>query len=287
MLGKLFQGVAWLAARMSPGRAYALSRRLARLLKRSDAAEVVRINLRTCFPELSADEVERLTEQRLHNMAYLFFEMAQLRFWSVDDLLRGVEIEGEACIDASFNSATGTLLLVPHLGNWELLCAYLGENYSVAALYDPPKQAGLEAQIKAARERFRGRMFPIGVAGMRSVLKELKAGGLVALLPDQVPDRDAGEHASFFGHPALTMTLPQELHKRTGCNVIYATARRQVKNRAPGYVISFSTLAGAAPREINQAIEASARAWPEQYQWEYKRFKRPPEAGKTNIYRQG
>ena len=36
---------------------------------------------------------------------------------------------------------------------------------------------------------------------------------------------------------------------------------------------------------MNRGIERVIERAPEHYQWEYKRFKRPPKRGKNNIYR--
>ena len=42
--------------------------------------------------------------------------------------------------------------------------------------------------------------------------------------------------------------------------------------------------AEACTTAINAAIEAAVRVSPSQYQWEYKRFKRPPGGGKHPAY---
>ena len=284
-MGLLFKLAAWIASLLTARQAYALSGWISRRLKQSKTAEVIDINLRTCMPQLLEHRRERLVVERLHHMVYLFFEFAQLRFWSLDRLLAHVEVEGEDVLRESFDAERGILLLVPHFGNWELLSVYLGHHFTVSALYDPPKQGGLEAQIVQARERFAGRMFPIGVAGMRSVFKELRGGGLVAVLPDQVPTFEGGEYVPFFGRPALTMTLPRTLQERTACDVIFAAARRSVDSKQPRYCLSFTRLDDADLEIMNTHIQQLAETFPEQYQWEYKRFRRPPEGGKQNIYR--
>ena len=183
----------------------------------------------------------------------------------------------------------GVMLIVPHVGNWELLSAYLGQNYPLAALYDPPKGRGLESIVVDMRERFGGQMFPLDVGGLRSVLKHFKSGGLVALLPDQVPARNAGVYVKFFGQVALTMNLAHDLITRARPELLTGVVFR---HPGGGYKIEIEklTIAEDSTREetaqcINDAIERIVRKAPEQYQWEYKRFKRPPTLGKTSIYR--
>lgn len=273
--------------------AYHLAGWAAGLLSKSESAKTTATNLRVCFPYFDEAQRNALTRQSLQHMVLLFFELAQLRFWSREALLADVRIEGQQVLEAALARGKGVLLLVPHLGNWELMCVYLGHYYSVSALYDPPKQDGLEQEIKQARERFSGQMFAIGVGGMRSVLKELKRGGLIAILPDQVPERDGGVYADFFGQPALTMTLPHQLKAKTDAALVLGSVRREVEaDGSYGYTLKFTEPVVAVDstpeqtaRTINQAIEEEVRLAPAQYQWEYKRFKRPPEGGGSNIYR--
>lgn len=287
----IFRVLLYLASLPGRDSAFRLTRGIAWLLSSSEAAAVTKVNLQACFPEWEEQAHDNVRRQSLRHMAMLFFEMAQLRFWSTDRLLEHIEVVDQHVLDTARAESQGLILLVPHLGNWEIMSTYLGHHYSVAALYDPPKVSGLEIEIKAARERFAGKMFAIGVGGMRNILKELKGGGLVAILPDQVPDRDAGVYAPFFDRPALTMTLPLQLQQRTGAAMVLACVTRKLdtEGRLLGYVLNFRKVADTQTpetfaKEVNVLIEREVRRAPAQYQWDYKRFKRPP-GRERNIYR--
>ena len=273
-----------------------LSRFIAWLLDAcgADAAKTTRINLQACFPQLDEAQLQRLSRKSLQHMALLFFELAQLAYWPSTKLLKQIStVEGKALLDEAAASGEGVILLVPHFGNWEIFCAFLGTHYGFAALYDPPKIAALEPIILGARERFNGELFAIDTAGMRNLLRVLRQGKLVAILPDQVPSRNAGTHADFFGQPALTMTLVHRLVAKHPRRVIMGSVERVFNNRGYGYKITLEEVtklqqpvsAQSSAEVINQAIEKVVQRSPEQYQWEYKRFKRPPKKGKDNIYR--
>ena len=127
---------------------------------------------------------------------------------------------------------------------------------------------------------------------MRGMLKEMKQGRLVLVLPDQVPARNAGEYADFFGQPALTMTLAHRLMQRTEPHVIMGSVQRTTIHPEIKYKLTFTPLPDIdrpAPQpcaqDINAAIEQVVLEAPEQYQWEYKRFRRPQGARKNDIYR--
>ena len=108
------------------------------------------------------------------------------------------------------------------------------------------------------------------------------------MLPDQVPPAAAGCYADFFSRPALTMNFAARVIEAEQTMVIVGIALR---NAAGGFDIELTDvtqrLGGldeqASCAEMNLIIEELVRRAPEQYQWSYKRFKRPP-VGLEGIY---
>lgn len=190
---------------------------------------------------------------------------------------------------AEVGPGPGVLLLSPHLGNWELLNMYLGAEFGLTVLYDPPKIAALDPLIRAARERTASTVLPIGPQGLRGMLQRLQRGGVVGLLPDQVPAVDAGVYVDFFGKQALTINLVHRLASKHAPRVFLVCALR---NAAGTFDINFQELTQGivgqtrsdAATCMNAAIEMQVAKAPEQYQWTYKRFKRPAGGG-ASIYK--
>jgi KDO2-lipid IV(A) lauroyltransferase len=145
----------------------------------------------------------------------------------------------------------------------------------------------------------RGRVTQVRADGsaVRQLLKLLKAGGVVGILPDQQPKAGDGEFAPFFGVPALTMTLLPRLAARTDAVVLFAWCERigaDSESGAPVFALHIEAAPDAlsAPdpatgvHALNAAVEAIARRDPAQYQWTYKRYTlRPPGSGERNPYR--
>jgi Kdo2-lipid IVA lauroyltransferase/acyltransferase len=295
-MNRLMQFMLWLAHLPHQKITLMLASCIATIIDKldTDAAQTTRINLQTCFPDLSAAQIAKLRRESLTQMTLLFFEFAQLAHYSKERLLGQISsVEGQSLLDEAAASGEGVLLLVPHFGNWEIFCAFLGHFYGFAALYDPPKIASLEPMILKARERFNGELFAIDTAGMRNLLRVLKQGKLVAILPDQVPERNAGVYADFFGQPALTMNLIHRLVHKHPRKVLMASVERVFNDAGYSYKICIEPAVGDMSGEdvavsakiLNQSIEQVVKRAPAQYQWAYKRFKRPPQKGVGNIYR--
>ena len=253
----------------------------------ADAARVTRINLVRCFPGLTDAEREILGRASLRHSWRLLLETGPLSHWPAERLHVLLAKEtGRELIKERPAGKRGLMLLIPHFGNWEYLCYLLGE-FGMVALYDPPRIRGLEAHLLRSRQRFGMRLAPTTQRGLRLAYDALRRGGVIGVLPDQVPQPEAGVFAPFFGQPALTMTLVQRLAQRTGAEVLLGSARRV----PGGFAALYEPLgADAVARDsqafanaLNRGIEKLVRRDPAQYQWEYKRFKRQP-LGQANPY---
>jgi KDO2-lipid IV(A) lauroyltransferase len=115
------------------------------------------------------------------------------------------------------------------------------------------------------------------LGGVRQLIKTLKHGGIIGVLPDQVPGNGEGEWVPFFGRPAYTMTLIGKLIKSSGAAVVMCSSERLPHGE--GYALHFTPLtidsAISVPLQINAALETTIRTCPEQYLWSYNRYKVP------------
>ena len=86
----------------------------------------------------------------------------------------------------------------------------------LTVLYRPSRKEGLGQVMEATRARPGLDTAPTTLAGVRQMIKALRAGRAVGLLPDQVPPEGMGQWTPFFGKPAYTMTLAARLALQTG-----------------------------------------------------------------------
>ena len=123
---------------------------------------------------------------------------------------------------------------------------------------------------------------PTTLSGVKQLIKALKSGESVGLLPDQVPPQGMGVMAPFFGRDAYTMTLSARLVQQTGASVLVAWGERLSWGR--GYRIHVRPLDRPLPVMledavilVNQAMQALVLQCPGQYLWGYARYKQPRE----------
>ncbi len=212
------------------------------------------------------------------------------RLW----LGRAVEVswDGAGHIEAALEQRQGVLFLTPHLGCFEVAAqAYaqrFGDRQPTTVLFRPARKAWLREIMAGARERPGLFTAPTTMAGVKQLIKALKAGQAVGLLPDQVPPAGQGVWAPFFGREAYTMTLSARLAHAAGAQVLIAWCERLGWGR--GYLVHVRPFesAGVGPlsedateaaAQINRAMETLVRECPQQYLWSYDRYKQPAATG--------
>lgn len=191
---------------------------------------------------------------------------------------RVVKVTGWELVEEARAAGRGILFLTPHLGCFEITAQYCAAQHPLTVMYRRPKQDWLAPLI----ERGRGakvNLAPADLSGVRRLLKALKRGEAVGMLPDQVPGQGEGAWVPFFGRPAYTMTLAARLAE-TGATVLMAYGERL--HYGAGY--HFKVFPLSAPLEgdliqraaqLNRELEILIRQCPGQYLWGYNRYKVP------------
>ncbi|MEJ2454406.1 MAG: lysophospholipid acyltransferase family protein [Candidatus Thiodiazotropha sp.] len=242
-----------------------------------------RINLALCFPELGESEREALCRRTLQEMGCSLMELSAIWFQPVEKVSGLVrQVSGEAHLQRP--PGQGLILLLPHLGCWEIIGVVLPASERVTSLYRPPRKPQLDTLIKQARERSGSTLVPTDTQGVKRIYQALQQGGTTCILPDQQPKSSrAAVFAPFFGQPALTMLLINRLAKKTGAKIVIGYAQRLPAG--DGYHIHYQAAPAGlddsdpqrAAEALNRGLESVIRECPEQYQWSYKRFRTQPD----------
>ena len=237
-------------------------------------------NLELVAPQMS--DKQGTARQILQGTVLQMFET--LRFWTTKperNLQRIRRVIGAEPFQQAIADGKGVIIAAPHYGNWELLNQWLAAQTPLAVLYAPPDQKVAEEFLNLVRDAGDEitQVRADGAAGVRTLLKLLKQGGVVGILPDQQPKVGDGEFAPFFGYPALTMTLLSKLAAKTGAPVIMAYCERIDEKRLefeihlePADPQIHDADVARSVAALNRSVEKVARRDFLQYQWTYKRF---------------
>jgi KDO2-lipid IV(A) lauroyltransferase len=245
-------------------------------------------NLELALGNRSSPQLRRTIGRSAYiNLATNLVDLSRIRRNSVDDLDNLVTDGHESMqhIDRAVRAQQGIILLTPHLGNWELLTAYLASRGApVHFVGREPYDERLDHIYEAIRGSHGARWIRRGGAfeQLRALLGE---GELAILLMDQDTRRVQGTFVEFFGAPAWTPTGPVALARLTGAALIPgALIRREdhtyqlvleppirtVKTTDDAYNDWENT------RRATLALESLIERYPAQWVWFHRRWRTKP-----------
>ena len=246
---------------------------------RGQLQTTIRENIARVYPNLSLPEQQKLSQRSFRHT--LSFALESGSVW-LKPLEYGCEhitkIHGLSLLEEAQHSEQGIILILPHLGNWEMANQFIAPRADVVALYKPQPNQQLENHILNARSRAGLKMVPTQKRGVLQILKHLKQGGVTIILPDQVPETNGGIIAPFFGQDTQTATLVPKLAKSSQAHLIGLICARDEQGRFEVHLSKAPTAIAdpdikVAALTMNAYIESLVNQFPAQYQWSYKRFK--------------
>ncbi|MFX3622396.1 MAG: lysophospholipid acyltransferase family protein [Limnobacter sp.] len=193
---------------------------------------------------------------------------------------RCTDISGWDVVQKAQSKGKGVIFLTPHMGSFESTAQIFSTRAPITVLYRPNRKAELQNIIEDSRARDNVALAPTTIGGVKILLKALRRGEAVGMLPDQVPAQGEGIWAPMFGQPAYTMTLPGRLHQSTGAVIVLAIGYR--KPGGKGFCLelypgpeSLSPDPVEAATQVNAEMEKLILMHPDQYYWGYERYKPP------------
>jgi len=242
----------------------------------SHSKKVVSKNIKTCFAHLDKSRQQELIKKSLVEMGKGLSESGFIWLRSFKDnakyIAKTIGIE-------HLKSEQPIILLVPHFGCWEITGRVLSIDTPVTFLYKPLRKAEQEAFLIKNRQKHGLSMATADKKGVIKLQRAIKKQELIGILPDQDPGEEGGVLAPFFGTNARSMTLLAKLARKNQAKVLLTWALRLPKGRGyelylkPVDILSEQGLIEQDVTLMNKVIEDLVITQPEQYLWNYKRFK--------------
>lgn len=214
----------FLSRNLSPRWGDRIARATASLVCRLKPAvhRIVQVNLRQA---LGAD----VNEAALHDITRQVFKTSVRSYYDLyraiqlppEEMVASVEIpeESMAVARSMWDREGGTVMVVPHLGNFDLgapaLVPHAPELHAVS-LADPPPGFQLANEM---RRSVGFAVTPMGPTALRQAIRVLKRGGVVGIGGDR-PVSDLDEPIPFFGRPARVPSGHVRLALKTGAAIV-------------------------------------------------------------------
>ncbi len=243
--------------------------------------ELARRNVEIAFgAEKAAAEKRRIVRRHFQQLGANLLSGMKLNAMPLEKVAALVATEGADHVHRELRAGRPVVLVLSHLGNWELFAQILPHHFAYKRLSTVYQKLGnryLDRFVRQQRARFGVELFDRS-EGFQEAIRLLRGGGMIGILSDQ----HAGDHGlwtPFFGRMASTSPLPALLCKRTGAALIVAS----LYTAGPGkWRMTFSPSFGAPNDSVpelsaqtNLAIAEQIRRAPEDWFWVHNRWKTP------------
>lgn len=264
----------WICARLSPGAASGLGRRLLRLIgpRLRKSAYMMR-NLALAFPDLSDSEQRNLLREVWGNTGAVLGEYPHLGRLVQRDFEDHFEVASQVDLNDYCVGGKQAIFVAAHFGNWELTAgaaAHMG--IPLTAVYAPMKNVFIDHMLRRRREGLGCRLLSRD-GSLPHLIKALGDGQSLGLIVDHRDD--SGMPLPFFGIDKMTTVIPARLALRQGCDLIPVRVERlaDVRFRLSVFrpirpnpmVASAKDQAAQMMAEFNIMFEQWVRERPEQW----------------------
>jgi KDO2-lipid IV(A) lauroyltransferase len=253
-------------------------------------------NMDIIFPEISMKEKRILLKKNYLCMAKNLTGFIHGSRASREEVIDSLDVSEakEGIEEVSRERSTGCLLIIPHLGPFELLAHYWALYYTPSSIiargFGLPK---LDAWWNQIRSTHKNKVF-MRKGGYKSIVSEIQKGNNVVSLFDQNVKPNHATFVPFFGTLAATTKSTAIASIRTDCPIIFAAMVETGPSKYKLYaypVTKPNDRPGTQEEKINATIkeahsylEKIIREYPEQWFWIHRRFKTRPKGEIENMY---
>lgn len=226
----------------------------------------------------SPKEVPHLARRTWEALGLLGAEYIYYSIGYPKKLEKMVQWEGEEHLDKAISRGKGVILVVAHLGNWELLGTCLAKKHPVIAIARDQDNEGFNRVILGSRSQSGVRIVPLN-ASLKPILSALRRNEIAAFMVDQ---RGKGGYIPFFGRNARFYLGAATFALRTGASILPS---RFVRVKPGQFRLIFDPLidpvdtghieedAQATTALIMNNVEQQVRENPDQWLWMHKLWK--------------
>lgn len=242
--------------------------------------EIVLAELARCFP---GDSESALKDRLLRVFQHIGMNYMEVFRWiggKMDELESRITVEGAEHVEAARARGRGVLVLIGHIGNWDLMGLWAARHYPLTIISKSLKQKGVNRFWMEARAKTGLNIVPARKS-YRACLGVMKKNGLLGFILDQNTLRRDGVFVEFYGKEACTSPGLAFLSAHAQSPVVPVFMFRQPDgtHRVQIYPVlepplnrETATIIEATQR-YTRILEDAIRRHPDQWIWMHRRWR--------------
>ena len=285
---KLIKGSLWLISLLPFPVLYAISDFISLFVRKFYRTKVVRENLRTAFPEKSAQELKDIERKFYHQLCDNFVEDIKMLSMSKEETMRRMTFSGLEEIKKRHEAGqTLHFLYLSHFGNWEWIASI---NYSMqpwgttGQIYHPLRNDAMDELFIHLRGQYGGVNIKMKET-FRRILQLRKEGKnyTIGFISDQQPKWASIHHfVPFLNHDTAVFIGAEHIARKVDAFMMYGRMSRPKRGYYHLDIIPMEDHPASVPEttltdRYFELLEADIKEHPEMWLWTHKRWSRTKE----------
>jgi len=228
--------------------------------------------------QVSDREIRSIAKTTFANLGAFAYDVVQARRKGCAYLKKMVVVKGKHNLDNALARGKGVIALTGHVGNWELLAAYLSmTGYPLNVLATSLRDSRLNSLLVKMRKDVGLRVLDRS-RGLIQAFRCLKRGEILGVLIDQDTSVES-VIVDFLGRPAKTPVGPVKLAMRTGAAIVPLAmlmtdnGHYEIEVKQPLEIVGSEESLERDVETCSKAIEEFIKHKPTQWVWIHKRWK--------------
>ena len=240
--------------------------------------KIIESNLKKAFPNIEITKIKKITESMWDNYGRTFAEYMFIKDYRFGLLSKNICVEGQEIVNKIKKNKKQAVFISGHFANFELMSMYLERSeIKLSAIYRPLNNKFLNPIMERIREKYICKyQIKKGIGGIKKLIRLKKNNFSTALMIDQRVSE--GILSNFFGHKALTTTIPAQLVKKFNIPIVPVYIDRvkdihfKITISEPIY-FSKNKSVEFITDQLNKELESMILKKPENWIWSHNRWK--------------
>jgi len=182
--------------------------------------KIIRNNIQKSLSLTDDNKISKIINNMWSNYGRILSDYIFIKKFRLGELDRYIKIEGNEILDKIKNENKPVIFISGHFNNFELMAMQIEKSgINTAAIYRPLNNIFLNKIMESIRVKYIcKKQIKKGMSGIRQMIKLFKMNYSIAIMIDQRVSE--GIHSNLFGRPALTTTIPAQMVRKFGCDIV-------------------------------------------------------------------
>ena len=248
--------------------------------------QVTKKNLSIAFVSLPEHELDLLAKESYKETLKSFYETLYTWSRSSKKIIYKTKKINNRFLFRNPDQESGLIIFALHNRSIDFMLRWISSQRPHTSLYKKIKLKPVNKFVKKFREEGNCKMVETGIGGVKSILHSLERNQMTCMASDQVPADGLGVYSTFFGHECYSFSLAPKLARKSNKKILMSYLSYE---KGLGHIINFKKpdkkiYTNNGVDIMNLEMENEIKKSPEEYSWEYKKFRKLSQEPK-DIYK--